>query len=349
MIKNVDMLFAFKNTIPAPPFTPEQMQTQACSSDEVTINHWRKTWVANAKANKERFGSFKDHGVGQLFGLNKHKPCILMGSGPSLKNSIDDSIHPHTGRPKLSLKNTGGVMVISCLHNYHFCIDNNIKVDYFVSLDAGPVTIEEISEGGKLSAEEYLESTKDKTLVAYIGSNPKLIEAWRGRVLFFNVPPANDEVMAEIMAVEEFHTMFSTGGNVLGACMYLAKAILGSNPIIFTGADFCFSYTRKFHAWDSKYDAEIGEAMRCVDVWGNSVLTWGSYWNFKLWFDKTCHTVPGTYINCTEGGLLGSYPEGNIARIQQMTLCDCLDMYDMHNEIRQQCEYPDQLERKVLY
>lgn len=349
MIKNVEMLFEFKNTIPVAPHTPEQMHEMACASDTVTINHWREKWLANARANKAKYGSFKDHGVGQLFGVNKHRPCIIMGSGPSLKNSLNDEIDPHTGRPKYSLKDTRGIMVMSCLHNYHFCVDNNIKVDYFVSLDAGDVTIEEISEGGKLSHDEYVESTRDKTLLCYVGSSPKLLESWKGRVLFFSVPTNDELLMQEMFKIEEFHTMLSTGGNVLGATMYLAKAIMGSNPIIFTGADFCFSYTRKFHAWDSKYDANIGEAMRCVDIWGNSVLTWQSYYNFKLWFDKTCQIVPGIWINCTEGGLLGSYPEGNIAPIKQMALHDCILMYDMHEEIRKQCEVPDQIEKKVLY
>jgi hypothetical protein len=86
-----------------------------------------------------------------------------------------------------------------------------------------------------------------------------------------------------------------------------------------------------------------------VDVWGNSVLTWQSYYNFKSWFDWVASQVPGIYFNCTEGGLLGSYPEGNIAQIHQMRLSDFLRMYALHEEVRKQCEDPTDKERKILF
>jgi hypothetical protein len=337
MIKNVEMLFEYKNTIARAPQESKDMYSQACSNDTVTVNTWRPKWIANVKANKARFGSFKEHGVGRLFGLNACKPAIVVGSGPSLRNNIDQ------------LKKVKNIPILSCLHNYQFMVDNEVNVDYYVSLDAGDVVISEISEGGKKTHEEYVESTKGKTLIAFIGSHPSLFDNWKGKVLLFNCPVPDDEYSKETSALEEFHTLVSTGGNVLGAATYIAKAILGSNPITFVGADFCFSYTRKFHAWDSKYDADIGDAVRAVDVWGNSVLTWPSYHNFKIWFDWLCSNVPGIYINCTEGGLLGSYPEGNIAQIKQMRLEEFIWMYTMHEEMRAQCEMPEVLDKKILF
>lgn len=339
MIKNVDMVFEFKNSIARAPQAASDMYAQACSNDKVTVNTWREKWISNVKATKARFGSFKEHGLGQLFGINVGRPCIVVGSGPSLKNNIEELKKAHEV----------GIMVISCLHNYQYMHDHNVHVDYFVSLDAGEVVIPEISEGGKLSHAEYLESTKDKTLLAFVGSHPSLFDAWKGNVLLFNCAVPDQDYNNVINEIEPFFTRISTGGNVLGACTYIAKAIFGSNPIIFTGADFSFSYTRKFHAWDSKYDADIGQAIRGVDIWGNSVLTWQSYYNFKTWFDWVAENVPGIYINCTEGGLLGSYPEGNIASIRQMTLKDCLWMYSMHEEMRAQCENPEIDDHKILF
>ncbi len=339
MIKNVEMIFEFKNTISKPPQSAEDMYGQACANDKVTVNAWREQWTNNFKATKERFGSLKERGLGKLFGLNKHKPCIVVGSGPSLKNNVH----------KLRDAKAAGLMVISCLHNYQYMVDNEVDVDYYVSLDAGAVVVPEISEGGTKTHDEYLASTKDKKLIAFVGSHPNLFDSWKGEVILFNCPVPDEGYRQETEKIEPFYTFVSTGGNVLGACTYIAKAIFGSNPIIFVGADFCFSYLNKFHAWDSKYDANVGEAMRCVDVWGNKVLTWQSYYNFKVWFDWLSNTVPGIYINCTEGGLLGSYPEGNISSIKQMTLEDCLWMYTMHEQIRAQCENPEVDDKKVLF
>ena len=337
MRKNVEMIFEFKNEIPGPPQTKEQMREQSTSNDEVTVNAWRKTWIDNVKRNKERFGNFKEYGLGRLFGINKFKPCIVIGSGPSLANNIE------------VLKQNPGIMVISCLHNYQYMVDNDIHVDYYVSLDAGDIVIEEISEGGAKTHADYVESTKGKKLISFIGSSPKLYENWKGEIILFNCSLPDDAYQTETRAVEEFHTYVSTGGNVFGAATYIAKAIFGSNPIVFMGADFSFSYTRKFHAWDSKYDGNVGEALRCVDIWGNSVLTWQSYYNFKVWFDWVATHIPGIYINCTEGGLMGSYPEGNIKQIKQMALVDLFNMYNMHEHMRPQCEKPEILDPKILF
>ena len=88
---------------------------------------------------------------------------MLAGSGPSLVYNGE------------KLKNRGDMPLISCLHNFHFFEDRDIKVDFYVTLDAGPITITEVSEGGKHDADWYWERTKDCTLVAFIGTHPDLI------------------------------------------------------------------------------------------------------------------------------------------------------------------------------
>lgn len=341
MLKTVTMDFEYLNYISKPPTSGEEMYGNACASDKVTINTWRERWLSNIRDNKKEFGCFADSSVGELWGTNEHKPMIVMGSGPSLKNSIEGL--------QVNSKALNPIPVISCLHNYHFCVDNEIKVDYFVTLDAGDVTIEEISEGGKLSHEEYIESTKNKTLLAYIGSPLKLLKEWKGKIMFFSCPLPDAELIKEIQDIEQFNVVVSTGGNVLGACTYIAKSIMGSNPLCWLGADFCFSYDKKFHAWDSKYDGKLGQAMRSVDVYGNKVLTWRSYWQFKNFFDWVTLTIPGIYINASEGGTLGAYPEGNIDSIRQMTLKYFLRMYALHYEMRAMCAEPTKDFRKVLY
>jgi hypothetical protein len=310
---------------------------QACSNDAVTVNAWRPTWLKNVKANKVKFGSFAEHGVGKLFGAHRYKPVVLAGSGPSLKFN----------GPGLAKRD--GLPLVSCLHNFHYLEDLGTPADYYVTLDAGPVTIEEVSEGGTKSADEYWALTKERTLIAYIGTDPELLERWQGKVYFFNCPLPDERLMNELEEVERFRTFLSTGGNVLGAATYFAKGILGASALVYVGADFSFSYTDKFHGWDSKYDADIGHCIRLTDVFGNKVKTWQSYANFKAWFDWLVEHVPGVYINATEGGCFGSYPEGNIRGIRQMTLEGALRMFQMSDELRDQCENPGTEARKILF
>jgi hypothetical protein len=124
---------------------------------------------------------------------------------------------------------------------------------------------------------------------------------------------------------------------------------MGANPLVFVGADFSFSYTKKFHAWDSKYDKDIGRALRATDIYGNRVLTWQSYFNFKSFFDWLACTVPGIYINCTEGGILGAYPEGNIMQIQQMELSRLVRMYSINEDMKDTCMDSELKTNKILY
>jgi hypothetical protein len=60
-------------------------------------------------------------------------------------------------------------------------------------------------------------------------------------------------------------------------------------------------------------------------------------------------SVLGIYINCTEGGTLGAFPEGNIMSLRQMDLCDFIRMYTLHEELRAACENPKIEEKKILY
>jgi len=337
MIKNVEMFFEYLPYIPQAPQKREEMYAQACKNDKVTIDSWRDIWLKNIKANHDKYGPFSNKSIGEFYGWNEKKPMIVAGSGPSLANNID------------KLKDTKGIPIISCLHNFHYMIDNDVPVSFYVSLDAGKVTIEEISEGGKLTSEEYLAHTKDKTLFAFIGSPPELLESWQGKICFFTCPLPDQDILKDIAEIENFNTFVSTGGNVLGACTYIAKGILGSNPLVFVGADFCFSYARKFHAWDSKYDKELGRCLRATDVFGNACLTWQSYYNFKVWFDWLADTVPGIYINSSEGGLMGAYQEGNIMAVKQQTLGDVIRMYSIHHDLKDQCEKPNEDSKIILF
>lgn len=337
MSRKAEIILEYQNNIEAPPARPEQLYAQACSNDTATIDSWRKIWVDNVRANKKRFGSFKEHGIGQLYRSEHLKPAVIAGSGPSLK--VNGAL----------LNERADMPLVSCLHNFHFFEDAGVKVDYYVTLDAGPVVLEEVSEGGTKTEEEYWALTKDKTLIAFIGTDPKLFDKWQGKVYFYNAPVPDKAYKDEIEAIEPFNSYLSTGGNVLGACLYFAKGWLGCTTIGFVGADFAFGYDKKFHAWDSKYDKNLGYVLKAVDVYGNKVLTWQSYANFKAWFDWVALKVPGLYVNCTEGGTFGAYPDGNIMAVKQLDLSEFLGMHRMSEHLKDQAMSPEKLSEKILF
>jgi hypothetical protein len=312
-----------------PPVASEDLRGKATSNDDRTVEFWNDIWVNNYRVNHEKSGGFFRSSLAQIYGIFRHRPVIIAGAGPSLKYNVD------------KLKNRGGVPLVSCLHNFHYFEDNDVPVDYYVTLDAGPITIKEVSEGGSKTEEEYWKITENRTLIAFVGTDPKLIENWRGKVLWYNCPIPSKKFMEAIDAIENYHAFVSTGGNVLGACLYLAKVFMGAPTIAFVGADFCFGYDNKFHSWDSSYDANVGHCISTVDVFGNRVQTWQSYANFKSWFDWVTLNVPGIYYNCTEGGTLGAYREGNLRSINIMDLADFLEMVNMCDQVKRQAIHPE--------
>lgn len=329
MLKTVEIDLEFAPVIAGPPVAPKQLFKQAASNDEVTIESWKDVWVEMVRKNHALKGPFGENGIGELFGQFQGKSCIVVGSGPSLKTNILDLVEASIYLP-----------VISCLHNFHFMEDHGVLVDYYVTLDSGPLTVEEVYEGGTKPPDEYWKMTEGKTLLAFIGANNVLIEKWQGQIKWFHSPIPSESVMKQIDEIEEFHTFCSSGGNVLGAAFYAAKAIMAANPIIFVGADFSFSYDKKFHGWESKYDATLGHAFKVPDIFGNKRYTWQSYYNFKAWFDYVACSVPGIYINATEGGCMGAYADGNIQQIQQRSLKEVTQMFSHHEHMREQCKNP---------
>lgn len=339
MSDNVEMLNyprEYQPYIERSPIAPDKMYERSTSNDKITIDSWRKDWIENYRANHAQHGPFAYRSLGSLFQKHLHQPAIIVGSGPHLKRNAH------------LLKDAKGMVIVSCLHNFHYLEDLGVPVDYYVSLDAGPVTVEEVSEGGD-STKDYWALTQGKTLLAYCATHPSLLEKWQGDILFFNAPIPDQGIMGELEKIEKFNTHVSNGGNVLGACLYIAKGYLGCSTIIFTGASFSFDSNNQFHSWNSKYDAKMGHVLRVPDIYGYKVKTWPSYYNFANWFNWVCEQVPGEYINCTEGGVLGAYLEGNIRAIKQMDLRDCLDRFKMSEHLRNQVEDPGTNDVKILF
>jgi hypothetical protein len=252
---------------------------------------------------------------------------IIAGSGPSLKKNA----HLLKDRP-------AEVKLVSCLHNFGYFTDLGVKVDYWMNLDAGEITVPEMGQGGKESPEYYWDKSKDEVLVTVPQCFPPLLDKWKGKKQFFTTIIPDARVMEEYVSTcDGYKVFYNVGGNALGACLYHARAILGGNPIVFVGADFAFGYNKKFHPFDSPYDAQYSGLMPCPDIYGNRVYTWQSYYNFKCWFEFIAMggsgNNPGMFINCTEGGILGSYPEGNIMQIQQMPLSVFMAMCSMHKHL----------------
>lgn len=344
-LKVENVVLEYQNLIPAVRQPAGQLFQNACANDDSTVNHWRETWLKNIKANKARFGNFSDYSVGKLYKKFQYRPAICAGSGPSLAKNVDE------------LRNRQDIPLISCLHNFHYFEDKEVNTDIYVTLDAGPVTIEEVYEGGLKTPSEYWELTKNRTLLAYIATDPELLSKWKGEIYFYNASLPNEQLVKEIKDIENFAVYASNGGNVLGTCAYMAKAVFGCYSIIFIGADFSFGYPKiidgkpfyRFHPWDCKYNNVLGTVLKVPDIFGNKIITWQSYYSFKNFFDWLSTRYPGDFINATEGGCMGAYMDGNLDSFRYMDLKDALKMYHLNDTLKECFENPQIEIDKILY
>ncbi len=306
-----------------------------------TLDYWGETWLANTRANKERFGHFAGASMGKLWGVLKNQPAIVVGAGPSLRKNVHE----------LKRAKEQGIKILACLHSFSFLIDNGIEPDYFVSIDAAPEVVDLITRGGKMPPSCYLELSRKFTLLAATISHPKLFDEWKGNVLFGHCLSGSLEFDNKSKEIESFNMNLSTGGNVLGACFYIAKSIMGANPIVFVGADMAYAPDGEFYAAGHTYDYEHFDAGDVVakDIHGTDVRTHRAFFNFKTWFDSICRRVPGIYINATEGGILGAYEQGNLACYQYMSLQKVLHMYRIHELTVMQCEEPHLLNKSAVF
>jgi hypothetical protein len=340
--KRVPMILTFQGTIDAPPISPAQMMQQASGNDNVTVNHWREIWLKHIKRNKETHDIVGDSAQ-TMAGKFAYNPVIIAGSGPSLKKNA----HLLKDKPdKIGL--------VSCLHNYAYFTDLGLHVDGgYINLDAGDITIPEMSQGGLRDEQYYWDSTQDATLVAGLVSKPELIDRWKGPIKWFSSPVPDMKYMEEERKLlGDFCLYYNVGGNALGASYYHARAILGGMPLAFIGADFAFDYCHKFHSWDSPYDAQFQGVIPCTDIFGNRVYTWPSYHNFCLWLTYQAYGGTGMnpvqMINCTEGGIFGAFPQGNVSVIKQLALIDFLEMYRHHELLPKLLGDPDMLKKSTL-
>lgn len=316
---SVPMILSYQQYIPGPPIPKEGLWQQACSGDKVTSETWRETWLRNIENNVREFDA-DNNMVDQCYGKHAYGPAIIAGSGPSLKKNVDI----------LAQFCPSEIPIVSCLHNFGFFVDKKVPCEYYCTLDAGDVTIPEMTEGGTdKDRTKYSKASENKTLIAGLVSPPELLRLWKGKILFFNATIPDEPFMSRMPKLTKNKWIYSVGGNTLGACFYHATYVLGCNPIVMVGADFSFDYMHKFHSWDSDYDKKFAGVIPCTDLYGNRVYSWPSYINFKSWFEFQAMGGQGNHhvqmINCTEGGILGSYPDGNIMAIKQMRLMDYLD------------------------
>jgi hypothetical protein len=289
-----------------PKSVKKEMKEVYKKSTKHTVKSWSKIWIKNLMQNV-KMCDFSKHSVYCLKDKFKGETAYLVGASPSLSKNIKE------------LKKKKGI-IITCSHALKFLLDNGIKPDYVIILDAHDKQSKFLDIGSK---------SKDIMLLADILVSPEVFKVWNGRILFFRTigeKPA-DKLHKKLWSMSKFNDLIYTGGNVMGGAHSIAD-LLGCNKIVFVGMDFSnpiasnsyveYADGSKDHGTYDHLDAFIG-----TDITGRGVWTKQRMFMYKYWFDYTSVILDRIeHINATEGGTLGAYPEGNLKSIKQMKLSE---------------------------
>lgn len=229
-------------------------------------------------------------------------PIIIVSSGPSLDNNIDE------------LKRASGKAVILAVDTaVKHLLMHNIKFDAIVTIDSD-VTIEMLIG----NCEDIEKKNFKYPIFAGIGASNDVLKNSCGKKIWM----INSEFMAKLYKKYNLkYSEWTIGGSVSTDAFKLAEK-LGAKKIILVGQDLAFG-DRATHAGGEKdYQEYLNEDISYVeDINGKKIKTRSDWLRFLYWFNSEIVTLDNIQvIDATEGG-------AKIEGTKIMKLSEAIDKY----------------------
>lgn len=237
-------------------------------------------YFENALANFRYQGSAD---VGSLFGRFSNVPLVLVSAGPSL----DLNVKQLQGRED------------RC---FILAVDTALRP----LLTAGVIPHAVIlADPTDLNARHIIGALPESVwMIAEQAVKPAALDSSQKRFLF-GLGLFPDALFAKYGFGK---STLDVWGSVATAALDLACR-LGTNPVIFAGQDFGFSWGREyarhtvFHA--NTFSPELGGPLKELDIWGNPIHTTENLVAYRDHFVRKMRQRPDIrFINATEGGIL---------------------------------------------
>jgi hypothetical protein len=199
-----------------------------------TAKKFSKEWTKNFLKNSIKY--IFNKGVGSFINLLESKyPVIIIGAG----SSIDDNL--------LTIKRLSNFALIICVDTALIpLLKANIRVDIVVSSDSQSVNALYITQSELVKKN----LSKYPLLVCMPTVHPKLIEKYKGKVLFSSLP---FDLVKEIDSFTINRLEVGSGGTV-SALAFEVAIIMNPSSIILFGTDFCYS-NGKLHCNNALFDS----------------------------------------------------------------------------------------------
>jgi hypothetical protein len=323
------------------PIKEDEAHDKCTQNNCVTLLSWHDQWRNNVKANLKEYRYFdRDHSVKCFLNDCIDSPVICVASGPSLVKNIQ----------YLKLAQELRIPIITGAHSLMYLKKLGIKPNYVTLLDSGVEWL------------DYLDGEwGDIPLLVSMDMSPEYLKKWKGPKYFFRATFPDDE-LGETMFIQfsqdigHMPSIIPTGGHTGGLTLSLANMVLNASEIIMVGYDYAYDNKNMFYPEDTEIDRKSSPRVGLIGattITGETVATSPSYLGFKIWADvsiaamrqravqmyldpkgKPRELLGAEFINATEGGILGSYAEGNVDWIRNMKLEDACHYANRKNHLK---------------
>ena len=239
-------------------------------------------WYDNYSKNKSSIQPAKQRNDGRV--------AILVGASPGINKNYE------------VLKNIDdNFVIISSLPAAKFLVDNDIIPDFVFAVDAAYHNLDDLDF-----------DHSGTTLVTSPFVMPEILNAWTGKAetyLLGGGKGFNETI------IEDWGKHDIGGGNVISAAYLWAYKYLQCRHFIVMGVSLCFYKDYYFDGRKKPNETpdEYNGWYNAVDIYGEVVSTTPTLTMYKTWFETYVKHINehggGSFINSTEDGILGAYPE----------------------------------------
>jgi hypothetical protein len=300
---------------------PAETAQMMSKSDEINRHNggvgkvWGKTWMRNIVRNRAVV-DMSQYGIYNLLDRHVGQTAFLFGAGPSLAENIMD------------YKDDAKNVILTSTHSLKYLLGAGIRPSYVGVVDAYARQAEWADVGNE---------SKGITLLMDVNCSPRLMDVWKGPIIFFKTVGRGEEgtTARQLYDVCPMEDLLKSGGNVMTA-MISAAHLMGMKKFVFVGHDYAMGADHMesgVNYADGSLDVGKGsnlpldalwsDLMIDIDIQGLGTGTLGRMLGYKHWTESAAQIHRDCeFINATEAGVLGAYPEGNLDFIKQMRLKD---------------------------
>lgn len=253
-------------------------------NDFVGMKGWvseelRDIWRRNYLVNREKIVATK------VSNKARQKCCILVGSSPAIKKQIE------------LLKNIGdNFIIISSNGAYPYLVENGVNPDYVVLIEGREHVLRDMC------------FDSDAKLVVSQFVDPLIYDIWKGPIeTFFCGSGSLDDLIKE-----DGYEIDVAGGNVTNASFLWSYKYLGCRNYITIGSSLCYYDDYYVDGRSTKHvmdNLEENEYFNAVDMYGKVARTTAPLLLYKTWLETYSRISGAEFINATEDGIFGVYPE----------------------------------------